>query len=255
MPACEPRPRGWPGEFKAHRGLVVNRCDGNGSMTSEPAKRCGCGCGAEVVRRYLPGHDARHKAALVRAANVADRRQADRAINQLLDLGWAGYADLATLRQYVQRDRGKARQHIADVTTWLVGPNGQHHARHACRVLTATAKAAGHKPNAITKLAPQAAITRTTSAPVGWDICQACTTEHTLDELVEWNEVGKQTILAIYDELGLSKLGNKRPSRKERHAKPQASQAPAITLADMQYQPTRHSSDEQPSRHPQRRAR
>lgn len=179
----------------------------NGGMTSEPIKTCGCGCGAEVARRYLPGHDARHKASIVRRANEGTTRQAcDRAISELIELGWTQYASLETLRAYVQRDRGKARAHIATVTTWMVGPNQLHHSRHACRVLTADAKAAG-LVNRLTGVAMQAAITRTTLAPTGWDICQACTTENTLDELTEAWIVGKECWLILCDEMGLGKRG------------------------------------------------
>lgn len=187
----------------------------NGPMeTNEPVvKTCGCGCGVPVKRTYLPGHDARHKAALVLQANQATTRQGcDRAIDQLVARGWAHYAERATLRAYKQRYRGKERHLLADVAVFLVGPDGTHHSRHACGQLTQAAKAAGHNPHPITKLAPQAAITRTRFAPQGWDACPQCTVEHTLDELVEWHECGKQVMLAIYDEIGLTKLGNPKPS-------------------------------------------
>lgn len=45
---------------------------------------CGCGCGSLVRARYLPGHDARHKSALVRAARSGD----DQAHGELVRLGW-----------------------------------------------------------------------------------------------------------------------------------------------------------------------
>jgi hypothetical protein len=215
-----------------------------------PVRLCGCGCGAEVARRYLPGHDARHKAALVLATNTAPNRHlADRAIDALIEAGWVGYADLAVLRGYVQRDRGKAKAHIAEVGTWLVGPNGQHHSRHACRTLTASARVAGHL-HPITKLASQAAIQRTTEPPVGWDICQQCTYENTLDEHTEHYEVGKRIVLACYDELGLTKLGNAKAKPKAKAA-PKATKEPKpfIRLADVQWIEPVRSSDQQVRRH------
>ena len=45
---------------------------------------CACGCGATVRRRYLPGHDAKHKAVLRRAALGGDLV----AQSQLVALGW-----------------------------------------------------------------------------------------------------------------------------------------------------------------------
>jgi len=48
---------------------------------------CGCGCGSPVRARYLPGHDARHKSALVRAARSGD----ERARGELVRLGWGRF--------------------------------------------------------------------------------------------------------------------------------------------------------------------
>lgn len=45
---------------------------------------CGCGCGAAVRRRFLPGHDAKLKSHLLAAWRGGDRAAADR----LRDLGW-----------------------------------------------------------------------------------------------------------------------------------------------------------------------
>jgi hypothetical protein len=45
---------------------------------------CGCGCGADVRQRYLPGHDAKHKSRLLREA----RAGSDEAVANLTRLGW-----------------------------------------------------------------------------------------------------------------------------------------------------------------------
>jgi predicted nuclease with RNAse H fold len=47
-------------------------------------KLCGCGCGAPVRRRYLPGHDAKLKSVLLTAWRSGDARAEER----LRDLGW-----------------------------------------------------------------------------------------------------------------------------------------------------------------------
>lgn len=217
----------------------------NGGMTNEPVvKTCGCGCGAEVARTYLPGHDARHKAALVAQANGSNRQQADRAIRQLMDRGWTAYADLASLRQFVYRDhQGRGRTPWADVTTWLVGPEGMHHARHGCASLTAEAQRAGYGAHPITKLAPQAAIWRRPNdlfvmLDMGWNGCPTCAVETTLDEVTEWAEYGKRDTLAIYDRDGMTKLGNK--SKTPKHRRPEATHITTIQA---------HNTN---SRHPQR---
>jgi hypothetical protein len=51
--------------------------------------QCACGCGATVRRRYLPGHDARHKESLIRRA-----LQGDTAAEVTLEqLGWGKFLE------------------------------------------------------------------------------------------------------------------------------------------------------------------
>jgi len=45
---------------------------------------CGCGCGAPVSRRFLPGHDAKLKSRLLRDLRLGDATAAE----QLRQLGW-----------------------------------------------------------------------------------------------------------------------------------------------------------------------
>jgi hypothetical protein len=45
---------------------------------------CSCGCGQLVARRYAPGHDARHRSALLRRMRAGDAA----ALQQLTELGW-----------------------------------------------------------------------------------------------------------------------------------------------------------------------
>ena len=52
----------------------------------EAAGRCGCGCGAPVRRRFLPGHDAKLKSRLERLMAGGD----EGARRRLEELGWLG---------------------------------------------------------------------------------------------------------------------------------------------------------------------
>jgi hypothetical protein len=58
-------------------------------------KTCGCGCGAEVRSRYLPGHDAKHKSALVSRSLEGDRA----ATRELRKLGWEAHLEKARARR------------------------------------------------------------------------------------------------------------------------------------------------------------
>jgi predicted nuclease with RNAse H fold len=49
-----------------------------------PLHSCLCGCGQLVARRYVPGHDARHRSMLLKRMRAGD---AD-ALQQLTELGW-----------------------------------------------------------------------------------------------------------------------------------------------------------------------
>lgn len=53
------------------------------------AKKCGCGCGAPVKGNYLPGHDARHKSSLVKAALLGD----ENARATLAEKNWLKFLD------------------------------------------------------------------------------------------------------------------------------------------------------------------
>jgi len=50
----------------------------------EPQHACGCGCGAPARRRYLPGHDAKHRSRLLAEMRAGSGPAAD----ELLRLGW-----------------------------------------------------------------------------------------------------------------------------------------------------------------------
>jgi hypothetical protein len=47
-------------------------------------RECECGCGAEVTRRFLPGHDARYKGQLLKRLDAGDNEAQD----ILISNGW-----------------------------------------------------------------------------------------------------------------------------------------------------------------------
>jgi hypothetical protein len=51
----------------------------------QDGSNCECGCGVAVRRRYLPGHDAKHRSRLLRAAKGGDAEAA----RDLQTRGWA----------------------------------------------------------------------------------------------------------------------------------------------------------------------
>lgn len=57
----------------------------NANATSPTTgRKCRCGCGSAVARRFLPGHDAKLKSALVMRARAQDTE----AMAELTELGW-----------------------------------------------------------------------------------------------------------------------------------------------------------------------
>ena len=63
------------------------------AATNQTAKfLCHCECGGTTKGgRYLPGHDAKHKAALVKTALLGSKRAA----NKLERLGWSKFLEAA----------------------------------------------------------------------------------------------------------------------------------------------------------------
>lgn len=176
-------------------------------MTAQATRPCGCGCGALVVRRYLPGHDARHKSALVAQAIATKGTWAgEAAAAALIERGWESFLPLPLLRDLpIRNTRRQVRVPITQVERFLVGPDGDHHARHNCRRLTASARRVG-MVHPITRLATQAAITRVAPTPsllrllpCSWMACPECTIDWTLDEVVESNESRKASYLAAIE--------------------------------------------------------
>jgi hypothetical protein len=168
---------------------------------------CGCGCGEPVARRYKPGHDARHKAALIQAAIDATKpHQTEAAIEQVFEHGWEAFLPLDLLRNHpIRNHRRQPRIHIEKVERFLIDPDGTHHARHNCTQLTKTARKHG-LINPTTRLAREAAIHRVDPTPSlihhlkhSFDACPECTIDWTWDEIIEANQTRKATTLDAID--------------------------------------------------------
>ncbi len=149
---------------------------------------CLCGCGAAVVRRYKPGHDARHKSNLRLAAIDGS----ESAANEMLDRNWAAFLPLQLLADLpIRNRRGQRRVDPSCCKRLLVDPTGTHHGRHNCSGLTQVAKRLG-QINPITKLANQSVITRVDVTPEllsslssSFDQCGQCLADWNWAEVVE----------------------------------------------------------------------
>ncbi|WP_239341491.1 hypothetical protein [Frankia sp. CiP3] len=83
----------------------------SGEPAGELASKCLCGCGSNVRAEYLPGHDSRHKSALIRSVLAAEAPGTDDATKDagveayavILRRGWVAHLDKS--RQVAQRNR------------------------------------------------------------------------------------------------------------------------------------------------------
>lgn len=71
--------------------------------TASVSQQCGCGCGADVSREFLPGHDAKLKSRLVNEALEGSTE----AEAQLRERGWMAHLDLARASQAAKREKEK----------------------------------------------------------------------------------------------------------------------------------------------------
>jgi hypothetical protein len=70
----------------------------------ETTHACGCGCGAPARRRYLPGHDAKHRSRLLAEMRGGSRPAAD----ELQRLGWGRIPAAANWPASLARPNGVA---------------------------------------------------------------------------------------------------------------------------------------------------
>jgi predicted nuclease with RNAse H fold len=71
-------------EHDAAVGRMSDLHAGRRPPVDETRGTCGCGCGAPVRRRYLPGHDAKHRSMLLAQMRAGNSSAAD----ELQRLGW-----------------------------------------------------------------------------------------------------------------------------------------------------------------------
>lgn len=83
--------------------------------TPDPTKqknRCQCGCGTPTGARFTPGHDAKHKSALVHLALGGDQA----AIDELEERGWTKFLEQkrATASRPARASRPRAERDLDD---------------------------------------------------------------------------------------------------------------------------------------------
>jgi predicted nuclease with RNAse H fold len=78
--------------MNAWSGMRTRSAAGTPRSPAKSSYLCGCGCRAPVSRRFLPGHDAKLKSRLLRAARLGDTV----AELQLRQLGWIPSEPLST---------------------------------------------------------------------------------------------------------------------------------------------------------------
>lgn len=200
MEATHHSPIAWPAPgIAVPRSADVLAMAAPVSRETAEQRLCGCGCGAPVVRRYRPGHDARHKAAIAQAAQAtrADgqpTRAAAAATEDAAARGWAAAIPAATLHTQRVYRGNMERMHIDDVQVFIVCPSGEAHSNHSCRRVTAEAKKAG-RINRITKRAEYGFVTRLDRAgyiPCGFDICPDCLRDWTWLDWVQSQQIAKE---------------------------------------------------------------
>lgn len=82
--------------------------DTNPTTKTTAPKTCACGCGAEVARTFLPGHDARLKGQLLAESRSYKYARREPAIRRLVAMGWGQYVDAEVLATY--EDKGRDAQ-------------------------------------------------------------------------------------------------------------------------------------------------
>lgn len=121
---------------------------------------CECGCGEQCPRRYLPGHDAKHKSALIavataESATAAQRRKAEQTIEEL---GWTQF--LVKSQQRIER-QAKARAEREQAKAERAAEREKAKAEKAAKAKARKEAAKARKPKT-TK--PEAKVIETESA-------------------------------------------------------------------------------------------
>src|SRR5258708_6002762 len=96
---------------RAHEAAIGRRSGrhaGRRPLVDETGRACGCGCGAPARRRYLPGHDAKHKSRLLAEMRAGSTSAAD----ELQRLGWRRISAVAV--STTSEDAATVTVHVPD---------------------------------------------------------------------------------------------------------------------------------------------
>lgn len=98
--------------------------------------QCQCGCGAEVKRRFLPGHDGRLKGRLITEAK--DRRWwvRENAVLAMIDRGWGHFLPMDVVANIPVRSRHRGRfvetRHVESLFGVVVDETNTSHSHWSC---------------------------------------------------------------------------------------------------------------------------
>lgn len=174
---------------------------------THPIRTCGCGCGAPVVRRYLPGHDAKHKGALTSLAHdeSTPAHIREQVVSTMIDADWGYRLHADVLHNHPVRDPAISRRarvaHPAYPTphrqrtlpldllnqpVWFVAPptdsslDPAYHADIRCADLTRTLRTIPGMWDPKWRRIRTDRVVRVSAVfhtpdPDGWDVCRRCT--------------------------------------------------------------------------------
>lgn len=99
-------------------------------------KTCECGCGAEVTRRFKPGHDAKLKGRLLADTKSELWWVREPAVNELVERNWGHFVDSTTLATTPVRKRAHGRwvesRHVDSLLGTVEDEAGNSHSHWSC---------------------------------------------------------------------------------------------------------------------------
>jgi hypothetical protein len=108
------------------------------SRTAPATKTCECGCGAEVARRFKPGHDAKLKSRLLAATKDSKAWVREAAVLEMVLRNWGHFVDGETLARTPVRSRHGSRwvesRHVDGLLGTVVDEAGTAHSHWSCPV-------------------------------------------------------------------------------------------------------------------------
>jgi len=107
----------------------------NMTKTHQP-QQCECGCGAQVARRFLPGHDAKLKSRLLIETKDARWWVRELAVTLMVERNWGHFVDPCTLASTPVRSRHNGRlvesRHADSLFGTVEDESGQSHSHWSC---------------------------------------------------------------------------------------------------------------------------